>query len=120
MAQARQVDRSARLAELVEDELRRRVPMSPRAILQAPFRVLVGANMPAVLVEMGFISNPDQEGQLMSASFQDEIVDALIASVLRFRDYLERLPTMPADDEAVGDSATGAGRPAAPEASSQS
>ena len=120
MAQARQVDRSARLAELVEDELRRRVPMSPRAIQQAPFRVLVGANMPAVLVEMGFISNPDQEGQLTSASFQDEIVDALIASVLRFRDYLERLPAMPADDEAVGDSGTGAGRPAAPEASSQS
>ena len=98
MAQARHVDGSARLAELVEDELRQRVPMSPRAIQQAPFRVLVGANMPAVLVEMGFISNPDQERQLTAASFQNEVVDALIASVLRFRDYLERLPSLPADD----------------------
>ena len=35
--------------------------MSPRAIQQAPFRVLVGANMPAVLVEMGFISNPSRK-----------------------------------------------------------
>ena len=102
MAQARHVDRSARLAELVEDELRQRVPMSPRAMQQAPFRVLVGANMPAVLVEMGFISNPDQERQLTAASFQNEVVEALIASVLRFRDYLERLPSMPADDD-VGD-----------------
>ncbi|MCY4027940.1 MAG: N-acetylmuramoyl-L-alanine amidase, partial [Acidobacteria bacterium] len=122
MAQARHVDRSARLAELVEDELRRRVPMSPRAIQQAPFRVLVGANMPAVLVEMGFISNPTQEMELTAASFQNEVVDALIGAVLRFRDYLERLPALPADSEgeAVGDSATGGGAPAASQASGQS
>ena len=44
--------------------LRERVPMSPRALQQAPFRVLVGANMPAVLVEMGFLTNPQQEQQL--------------------------------------------------------
>ncbi len=120
MAQARHVDRSARLAELVEDELRQRVPMSPRAIQQAPFRVLVGANMPAVLVEMGFISNPDQERQLTAAAFQNEVVDAVIAAVLRFRDYLERLPSMPADDEAVGDAATGMGDAPASQASGQS
>ena len=120
MAQARHVDRSARLVELVEDELRQRVPMSPRAIQQAPFRVLVGANMPAVLVEMGFISNPDQERQLTAASFQNEVVDAVIAAVLRFRDYLERLPSMPDDDEAVGDAATGMGDAPASQASGQS
>lgn len=113
MAQARHVDHSAQLAELVEDELRQRVPMSPRAIQQAPFRVLVGANMPAVLVEMGFISHPTQERELTAASFQNEVVDALIAAVLRFRDYLERLPMLPADDEAVGDAATGVGGAAA-------
>ena len=120
MAQARHVDRSARLAELVEDELRQRVPMSPLAIQQAPFRVLVGANMPAVLVEMGFISNPTQERQLAAAAFQNEVVDALIAAVLRFRDYLERLPSMPADDEAAGDAATGVGGAPASQASGQS
>ena len=120
MAQARHVDRSAQLAALVEDELRRRVPMSPRAMQQAPFRVLVGANMPAVLVEMGFISHPMQERELATAAFQNEVVDALIAAVLRFRDYLERLPTLPADDEAVGDAATGVGGDAASQVSGQS
>ena len=92
MAQVRYLERSARYAEFVEQELRRRVPMSPRAIQPAPFRVLVGANMPAVLVEMGFISNPDQERQLASATFQNAVVDALISSIVRYRDYLERTP----------------------------
>ena len=64
MAQARHIEQSAALAQAVEAALRERVPMSPRAIQQAPFRVLVGANMPAVLVEMGFITNPEQEKQL--------------------------------------------------------
>lgn len=90
MAQARYLEQSARLAELVEDELRQRVPMSPRAIQQAPFRVLVGANMPAVLIEMGFISNPVQELQLAGVTFQNDVVDALVTSVVRFRGFLER------------------------------
>ena len=86
MAQARHIEQSASLAQLMERELRERVPMSPRAIQQAPFRVLVGANMPAVLVEMGFISNPEQEKQLASDAFQGQIVQALVESIVRYRD----------------------------------
>jgi len=86
MAQARYIKESAALAQTVEASLRQRVPMSPRAIQQAPFRVLVGANMPAVLVEMGFISNPGQEKQLQSDEFQNQIVQALVESISRFRD----------------------------------
>jgi N-acetylmuramoyl-L-alanine amidase len=86
MAQARYIEQSAVLAQAVEAALRERVPMSPRAIQQAPFRVLVGANMPAVLVEMGFISNPDQEKQLASEAFQSSIVQALVESIVRYRD----------------------------------
>jgi N-acetylmuramoyl-L-alanine amidase len=85
MAQARYIEQSAALAQEVEAALRERVPMSPRAIQQAPFRVLVGANMPAVLVEMGFISNPDQEKQLASDTFQASIVQALVDSIVRYR-----------------------------------
>jgi N-acetylmuramoyl-L-alanine amidase len=86
MAQARYIEQSAVLAQAVETALRERVPMSPRAIQQAPFRVLVGANMPAVLVELGFITNPDQERQLASEPFQTSLVQALVDSVVRFRD----------------------------------
>jgi N-acetylmuramoyl-L-alanine amidase len=86
MAQARYIEQSAALAQAIEGGLRERVPMSPRAIQQAPFRVLVGANMPAVLVEMGFITNPDQEKQLVSDGFQASVVRALVDSIVRYRD----------------------------------
>jgi N-acetylmuramoyl-L-alanine amidase len=88
MAQARYIEQSAVLAQAVETALRERVPMSPRAIQQAPFRVLVGANMPAVLVEMGFITNAGQEKQLSSDAFQATLVQALVDSIVRYRDRL--------------------------------
>jgi N-acetylmuramoyl-L-alanine amidase len=90
MAQVRHLEASGALASLVEQQLRQRVPMSARAIQQAPFRVLVGANMPAVLVEMGFITNPEEEKLLNSAAHQQQIVQALYEAIVRFRDYLER------------------------------
>jgi N-acetylmuramoyl-L-alanine amidase len=86
MAQARYITESAALAQAVEISLRERVPMSPRAIQQAPFRVLVGANMPAVLVEMGFITNGQQEKQLQSDEFQSLLVQGLVDAVTRVRD----------------------------------
>ena len=48
--------------------------------------MLVGANMPAVLVEMGFITNADQERLLTSEPFQGLIVQSLVESITRFRD----------------------------------
>jgi len=86
MAQARYIEESAALAKEMEAGLREHVPMSPRAIQQAPFRVLVGANMPAVLVEMGFITNAEQEKQLVSEAFQSSIVQSIVDSLTRFRD----------------------------------
>jgi N-acetylmuramoyl-L-alanine amidase len=59
--------------------------MSPRALQQAPFRVLVGANMPAVLVEMGFLTNTQQEHQLASDEYQNAIAQALLDGILRYR-----------------------------------
>jgi N-acetylmuramoyl-L-alanine amidase len=104
MAQARYIEQSATFAQAVEGALRERVPMSPRAIQQAPFRVLVGANMPAVLVEMGFITNPEQERQLVSDPFQSSLVEALVDSVVRYRDQLiaPRQPAAAAGSGRVG------------------
>ena len=89
-AQLRFVDRSALWARTLAEELQARVPMSRRGVQQAPLRVLVGANMPAALVEMGFISNPAQEVQLASPAFQDAIVEALLQGIIRFRDMVEQ------------------------------
>lgn len=108
MAQARYIEQSARLAQAVEESLRARVPMSPRAIQQAPFRVLVGANMPAVLVEIGFITNPQQEDQLGSDAFQTSVVQALVDSVVRFRD---NRTSQPSTGDARAGRTGGAGAP---------
>jgi N-acetylmuramoyl-L-alanine amidase len=110
MAQLRHADQSARWAETVADELSLRVPMSPRGLQQAPFRVLVGANMPAVVLEMGFISNPDQEAQLTSTTFQSSIVSGLLRSIIRYRDEIASEGTPVAPRDAVPPDATGRSR----------
>lgn len=86
MAQVRHIQRSATFARTIEAALRARVTMSPRALMQAPFRVLVGANMPAVLIEMGFMTNRAQEAQLVADAYQSAIVQAIVESVIQFRD----------------------------------
>jgi N-acetylmuramoyl-L-alanine amidase len=90
MAQARHIERSAALARAAEASLRAAVPMSPRAIEQAPFRVLVGVNMPAIIVEMAFLSNPQQEREATGDTFQNGIVQALVNGIVRFRDEAPR------------------------------
>ena len=69
----------------IEAALRERVPMSPRSLQQGPFRVLVGANMPAVLVELGFLTNAEQEQQLAGDEHQNALVQALVEGIVRYR-----------------------------------
>ena len=88
-AQARYLEQSAALAGFIEQALAARVEMSPRAVQQAPFRVLVGANMPAALVEIGYLSNAEQETQLATAAYQDQIAQALLDALVKFRSLLE-------------------------------
>ncbi len=84
-AQLRHLEQSAALAALVEASLRARVDMSPRPVQQAPFRVLVGANMPAVLVEIGYLSNPAEEKALASSAHQDRVALAIFEAISTFR-----------------------------------
>lgn len=109
LAQARYLFRSEYLADLVEEELAVRVPMNERPRTEAPFRVLAGANMPAVLIEMGFVSNPEQEAQLVDPVFQGSIVEALVAAIVRFRNRLEQGDLLPPEVESPEVEATGAG-----------
>ena len=88
-AQARYLEQSATLAGYIEQSLRPRVEMSPRPVQQLPLRVLVGANMPAALVEIGYLSNTDQEAQLATASYQDQVAQSLLDALIKFRELLE-------------------------------
>jgi len=59
--------------------------MSARALQQAPLRVLVGVNMPAVLVELGFLTNAEQERLLAGDTLQGTLVQALTEGIVRYR-----------------------------------
>jgi N-acetylmuramoyl-L-alanine amidase len=86
MAQAHHVAESTTFARAVEGALRERgIPMNARALQQAPLRVLVGANMPAILVEMGFLTNAQDEQRLAGDAPQNVLVQALLEGIVRFR-----------------------------------
>jgi N-acetylmuramoyl-L-alanine amidase len=86
LAQIRHTARSSEIASLVVDQFRDRVPLAPHPIDHAPLRVLESANMPAVLIEMGYLSNPDQEKQLAGNALQTLIAQAILEAVVKFRD----------------------------------
>jgi N-acetylmuramoyl-L-alanine amidase len=46
--------------------------------------VLVGANMPAVLVELGYLSNPEDEARIVAPEAQARLAQALVDAIVRF------------------------------------
>lgn len=84
LAQSHHLSESQRFAGLVQAELNQALELKDRGVKQAPFRVLMGAAMPAVLVELGFISNPDEEAKLQNPAYRADLVEALVRAVGRY------------------------------------
>ncbi|MCM2317011.1 MAG: N-acetylmuramoyl-L-alanine amidase [Thermoanaerobaculia bacterium] len=116
LAQQEYLKESSDLAETIQDELSKATNTENRGVKQAPFRVLIGATMPAALVEVGFISNPDEESKLTSSEHQDKLVAAIVGAVERFKNqYESRIGVTPAPSVgAPAPAATPAPTPAAP------
>ena len=85
-AQTHHLDQSMAFAGILEERFHDRVALASRAVDRAPLGVLESANMPAVLVEMGFLTNADQEKQLTGNEFQNAFVQAVTEAIIRFRD----------------------------------
>ncbi|MBT8395817.1 MAG: N-acetylmuramoyl-L-alanine amidase [Gemmatimonadetes bacterium] len=75
---------SALLAELVQTQLQNFHPGPNRGVKQGPLAVITNALMPAVLVEVGFLTNPEEEALVSEESFQDSAATALAAAVREF------------------------------------
>lgn len=99
LAQTEFLLESSRLAERIQEELNRLLDTPNRGIKQAPFRVLEGATMPAVLVEVAFITNPEEELLLLQESFRERIATALYRSVLAFKRDYETMSKGGADED---------------------
>jgi N-acetylmuramoyl-L-alanine amidase len=85
LAQSHHLAESQRLAGLIQEELNTTLSLRDRGVRQAPFRVLMGAAMPAVLVELGFLSNPQEEARLQNPAYRAELVEALVRAITRYR-----------------------------------
>jgi N-acetylmuramoyl-L-alanine amidase len=80
---------SSLLAEGIQSELEDVHPGPNRGAKQGPFAVLTNALMPAVLVEVGFISNREEERVLSRGEFQRGVAEALAEGI---RDFFRRYP----------------------------
>jgi N-acetylmuramoyl-L-alanine amidase len=63
-------------------------------VKQAPFMVLVGATMPAVLAEISFITNRQDATLLKTDKYRQQIADALLAGVKRYQQSFRRMPAI--------------------------
>jgi N-acetylmuramoyl-L-alanine amidase len=52
--------------------------------------VLIGANMPSILTEVGFISNPEEERWLKSSDYQEKLAESLLEGVRAYLGQLNR------------------------------
>jgi N-acetylmuramoyl-L-alanine amidase len=86
LAQTRHLDQSTTFAGLLEQQLHDHIPLVARPVDRAPLRVLESANMPAVLIEMGYLTNADQEKLLTGDAFQNALVQGLYDAIVRYRD----------------------------------
>lgn len=82
--------RSSTLARVVNASLAAKLDTINRGVKQANFAVLRGALMPAVVVEAGFVSHPDEGQKLLTKEHRFSIVEALVQSVVEFDDALSR------------------------------
>jgi N-acetylmuramoyl-L-alanine amidase len=81
MAQTAYINESSELAGVVQKRLVSELRGRDRGVHQAPLAVLMGARMPAALVEIGYISNPEQELRLNRDAHQNEIARALYLAI---------------------------------------
>jgi N-acetylmuramoyl-L-alanine amidase len=81
---------SSRLAYAIHEKLVERLGAEDRGVKQAPFYVLAGARMPAVLLEVGFISHEDEGRKLRTREYQELVADAVVDGVKAFRTETRR------------------------------
>jgi len=90
MSQNSNMKASEDLASLIQENLDQRLTTNNRGVKQAGFHVLVGASMPNVLIEVGFLSNKNEATKLGKSSYRREIARAIFEAILDFKSTYEK------------------------------
>ncbi|MBF0118734.1 MAG: N-acetylmuramoyl-L-alanine amidase [Desulfobacterales bacterium] len=93
LMQNAKINESSRLAGYVQKSLTGHLSnkydmIKDKGVKQAPFYVLLGAHMPAILVEAGFISNPKECQRIITHQYQNELCEAIVKGI---KDYINEL-----------------------------
>lgn len=88
------LDQSMGFAAMVQDELNDRIGLNDRGVRQAGFLVLYKTTMPSVLIETGFLSNPEEEKFLISEKGQEHIASAIFRAFKKFKEKTEDHPAL--------------------------
>jgi N-acetylmuramoyl-L-alanine amidase len=84
-------DFAASVQEAMVDGIQEVAPeVQNRGVRTAPFYVLIGANMPSVLAEISFVSNPQDEKLLRTPDYRDRIAESLLTGVRAYLDAINR------------------------------
>jgi N-acetylmuramoyl-L-alanine amidase len=92
LSQTATIDHSLRLGSSVLGELGQVNTLHKARVEQASFAVLKSPDVPSILVETAFISNPDEEKRLNDEAYQDKLARAILAGIKR---YLAKHPPRP-------------------------
>lgn len=90
MMQNLYLGKSLEFAGLVQEELIKSTAKKDRSVQQAGYLVLKDVAMPAILVELGFLSNPEEEVFLNSSAGQRKMANSIVTAFIRYKTHVER------------------------------
>ncbi|MBX3009281.1 MAG: N-acetylmuramoyl-L-alanine amidase [Melioribacteraceae bacterium] len=94
MAHSQYMRFSEKFSDLLNSDWKKYTSIPSLGIKQAGFYVLVGASMPSVLIETGFLSNRKDETYLASTKGQNEIATAIYKAIARYKEYYDKEITL--------------------------
>lgn len=90
MAHSAYMKYSEHFADMLNNQFKLNTKLVARGVKQAGFYVLVGASMPSVLIESGFVSNKTDLNYLKSGSGKQQLAEAIFSAIKEYREYYEK------------------------------
>jgi N-acetylmuramoyl-L-alanine amidase len=90
MAHSSYMKYSENFADMLNTQFKHNTKLKARGVKQAGFYVLVGASMPSVLIESGFITNKKDVNYLNSSSGRTQLAEAIYGAIEEYRQYYEK------------------------------
>ena len=108
IAMREKIDESREFAANVQTSLHRGLAketrgLRNRGVRKAPFVVLIGAKMPAILVEIGFISNPGDEKLLKASAHRQKVAEYIYGGLAKYADTLSSFQVSEKKAKSTGD-----------------